>query len=130
MGVSERGHQGVDRSGWRGWILDQPGEQTDMWGKALSRGSVSKGQRHRQLSSHQSMLFCTGNVFPLFTSRQISFSLPFPFCCSSLCTDNETKCHAIPVSLLDFSRRYGVSLLLSLPVSVGGSYTAEMVCSC
>lgn len=82
-----------------------------MQGRAVSRGTVSRGQRPRQPSQLQSKLCFAGSVFPLFTTRQSQdtlpslslFSLLSSFSCCRLRTENETKCHAIPVPLLSLS---------------------------
>lgn len=70
-------------------------------GQLASCGSVSRGQRPRQLFQLQSKLHFADSVFLLFTSRP-SISASSYLSRSRLCISFETKWHAFPVPLLSF----------------------------
>lgn len=70
-------------------------------GQLVSCGSVSRGQRPRQLFQLQSKLHFADSVFLLFTSRP-SISASSYLSRSRLCISFETKWHAFPVPLLSF----------------------------
>lgn len=70
-------------------------------GQLASCGSVSRGQRPRQLFQLQSKLHFADSVFLLFTSRP-SVSASSHSSRSRLCISFETKWHAFPVPLPSF----------------------------
>lgn len=110
-------------------MLDQPGRQAEQWWDCIQR---AKSQTASQL---QSTLCFAGRVFPLFSSRQSQDTLPSDslFLCSLLCTardctENETKCHAIPAARLSFpfSRSGALLSLFFLSQSLfSGHYRAK-----